>query len=446
MTNNANQGVLTPARLKKYRNCFLQDPALRLAMNAVTRGNLQEIALNRQALNTLDFRFSHEIETKAAVTDQKRAGTCWLFAELNWLRTITQSKFQIEDLEFSQNYLIFWDKLEKANYFLEQMIQLRDRDLDDRKVHFLLHRPLPDGGEWHMLVNLIKKYGLLPKAAMKDTFHRENSRFVNERIGYKLREAAALLRKMNASGKTLRQLYNKKNKIMEEIYRMLVVFYGMPPDKFDWGFRDKDKKYHQERQITPHHFYEKYVGLDLDEVYSLASCPTESTEFYKTYCVEFFQNMTGGVDWKWLNLPIKELKKIAVRMLKNKEACLYGCDVLQESHTKEGLMHHKLYDYELVFQTSFNMDKATRLDYGQSVLTHSMVLIGVELVDDKPVRWKVENSWGSDYGKKGYYIMSDEWFDEHVLDLIVPKKYLGKRLLKLFEQEPILLPPWHYMR
>ncbi|MCD4652474.1 aminopeptidase, partial [bacterium] len=214
---------------------------------------------------------------------------------------------------------------------------------------------------------------------------------------------------------------------------------------FDWSFRDKDKKYHQEIGITPKEYYQKYVGLDFDECYSLASCPAHNTEFGKTYVIELFGNMVGGVEWKWLNLPVKELKKIAIKMLKKGDTVLYGCDVTQESHTKEGFMATDVYDFDLVFQTSFGMDKKTRLTYGQSRLTHSMVLTGVELVNNKPVRWKVENSWGSKVGNKGYFVMTDKWFDEHVLDLIVPKKYMPKKLLELSKQEPAVLPPWHVM-
>ncbi len=445
MTESMKNSILTHKQISKFRKHFDEDPSNRLFMNAITRGNIQDIAINRHIINTAQFSFSHEIETKSGITDQKRSGTCWMFAELNWLRTMTQKQFKMEDIEFSQNYLMFWDKLEKTNYILEKLLELRGCDLNDRRVHFLLKNPTSDGGEWHMIVNLIRKYGLVPKSVMPDTSNRENSRFINELLGFKIREAAAQFWKLHAEGKTEKEIRKVKDTIMEDAFRILVICMGTPPEKFDWSYRDKDKAYHQEIQITPVEFRDKYLSLNFDEIYTLASCPSESTEFGKVYSIEYFQNMIGGIEWTWLNLPIKHLKRIAVEMLKNGEAVLYGCDVLQESHTKEGLLYDELYDYESIFKTKFNMDKPTRLNYSQSVLTHSMVLVGVELVEDKPVRWKVENSWGEEPGKKGYFIMSDKWFEEHTLDLIVPKKYLTEKHLADFDQEPIILPPWHFM-
>jgi bleomycin hydrolase len=414
-------------------------------MNAVTRGNLPEIALNRNVLNRNNWTFSNEIEEKPDITDQKRSGTCWLFAELNWLRTITMKNHKIEKLEFSENHLMFYDKLEKANYYLEELLNLLDRDIDDRYVRFILDNPTPDGGEWHMIVNLITKYGLMPKDVMPDTWNREQSRFINELIGYKIREAYAQMRSMKSAKKSLEAIRKYKNGILAGIYRILATCMGIPPKTFDWSFRDKDKKYHQVTGITPQEFYSKYVGLDLDACYTLASCPTEQSPFGKTYSIKMFGNMVGGRQWKWLNVPVGDIKKIALKMLKKGDAVLYGCDVVQESHTKEGILSTELYDFDLLFQTPFRMDKQTRLEYGQSRLTHSMVLTGVELAGNKPVRWKVENSWGTEVGKKGIFVMTDTWFDEHVLDLIVPPAYMPAKLKKQFDQEPVMLPPWHVM-
>ncbi len=444
MTQENKQGAINLKMVDKFNRNFEKNSFYRAARNAVTRGNVTEIALNRDVLNNVNFCFSHEIETDT-VTDQKRSGTCWVYAILNWFRTFTRKKINVKNFEFSENFVIFWDKFEKSNFFLENIIKYRDVPVDDRRLMFLLNNPAPDGGEWHMLVNVIKKYGLAPRAVMPDTFNRENSRYLNELLFYKLRESAAILRKMHKSGKSEEQLRRKKEKMMEVIYRMLVIFMGRPPEKFNFSYRDKDKNYHQDLDLTPHAFYEKYVGLDLDEMYCLLSCPSEATEFNKTYNIEFFDNTIGGVEWKWLNLPIRELKKIAVKMLKNGDAVLFGCDVVQESHSKEGILDKNLYDFEVLFDIEMRMDKKTRVDYGQTHMTHSMVLTGVDLVNNKPVKWKIENSWGEDVGKKGYFIMSDEWFDEHTFDLVVPKKYVPKKFLELYEQPPVTLPPWSPM-
>ncbi|MBN1879078.1 C1 family peptidase [bacterium] len=445
MAKSTLKGAIKPEHLKKYKENFLANEGLKVAMNAVTRGNLQDIALNRDVLNRNNWTFSHEIEEKPDISDQKQSGTCWMFADLNWLRTITMKKFKIEKLEFSQNHLMFYDKLEKANYYLEILKGLTDRDIDDRHVRFILDNPTPDGGEWHMIVNLINKYGLIPKDVMPDSFNREQSRFINQLVGYKIREAFGRMRSVGKSKKRDDALETCKADAMTAIYRILATCMGIPPKKFDWSYRDKDKNYHQEIGITPQEFKTKYLEIDLGSCFTLASCPAENTAFGKTFTIDLFGNMVGGDYWKWLNVPVKELKKIAIKMLKDGNAVLYGCDVVQDSHSKEGLLITDLYDYDLLFQTPFGMVKKNRLDYGQSRLTHSMVLIGVELVGKKPIRWKVENSWGTEVGKKGFFVMSDEWFDEHVLDLIVPPEYMPEELKKQFEQKPIVLPPWHVM-
>jgi bleomycin hydrolase len=439
-----NDGLLTPEMITKYRKKFNDKPAYKVAMNAVTRAALADIAINRDVLNNVNFCFSIEVETDA-VSDQKRSGTCWMFAILNWFRTFTRKKINVKQFEYSHNFVMFWDKFEKSNYFLENIIALRDADISDRRLRFLLDNPASDGGEWHMLVNVIKKYGLLPRSAMPDTTNRENSRYLNELLFYKLREAAATLRKLNAEGKDIEDLRKAKSKILQEIYRMLCILMGQPPEKFDYSYRDNDKKFKQDLGLTPKEFYEKYVGLNVDEIYCILSCPATDTPFDKTYSIEFFDNTVGGDEWKWLNVPVKELKKIAIEMLKDGEAVLFGNDVVQDCHTKEGILATNVYDYELLFDTKMTMDKKTRVEYAQSRMTHSMVITGVDLVDDKPVKWKVENSWGEEVGKKGYFIMTDEWFEEHTFDLIVPKKYMPEKFLKLYKQKPVVLPPWYPM-
>ncbi|MCD4653481.1 aminopeptidase, partial [bacterium] len=273
MAKEAFKGAIKREHIKKYRNRFLKEPALRLAMNAVTRGNLQEIALNRDVINRNNWTFSHVVKETPDISDQKRAGTCWLFAELNWMRSMTMKKSKIEKLEFSENYLMFYDKLEKANYYLEKLMGMLDRDIDDRYVRFILDSPTPDGGEWHMIVNLINKYGLVPNDVMPGTWNQENSRFINELVGYKIREAFAHMRTMEKEGKETNDIQEYKTGILAEIYRIIATCLGIPPKVFDWSFRDKDKKYHQEIGITPKEYYQKYVGLDFDECYSLASCP-----------------------------------------------------------------------------------------------------------------------------------------------------------------------------
>ncbi len=436
-------GQISRERIDAYRKNFGLNPAYKVAMNAVTRGNITEIAINRDVLNDADMVFSNEIESGGPITDQKAASTCWLFADLNWLRTFTSKKKNIKGFEFSENFAMFWDKFEKSNYFLENVIALRDKDLDDRRVHYLLSNPAGDGGEWNMMCNIIEKYGLVPKSVMPDTFNRENSRYMNERLQYRLRMAAAEIRDMNAAGKSVADMRKAKDAALSDAYRILSIFMGEPPEKFSWGYRDGKKKFHRVENVTPKEFYKEFVGVNPGDTFALLSCPMRDTPFNRTFQVEYFQNMWGGRDLTFINIPLDEFKRITIEILKKKEAALFGCEVRQFVHSKEGILDTNLYEYDSMFNMEFHLDKGGRMEYQQGRMTHAMVFTGVDLVNGKPKKWKVENSWGDQFGKKGYFIMSDEWFDENVYELIVLKKYMTPRLRKLANMKPVILPPWH---
>lgn len=430
--------------IDNLREKFTKNPQYRIAMNAASRNNLQEIVLNRDVVGSINRNFTYEIETPD-VTDQAKANTCWLFANLNWLRTLTLKKLNVKQFEFSENHLMFYDKLEKANYFLQNFYDVRDRSLDDRDVAYLLDRPLAEGGEWHMTVNLIEKYGVMPKACMDDTFNRTTSRYINEILVNKLRESALKMFEMHANNATNDDYAAFQQEVLTQIYRILAIGFGVPPEKFTWSWRDEDKKYHQVVDMTPQEFYRKYVDLEVKEMYSFLSCPAKSTPFNRTFTVKYFNNMHNAHELHYLNVPIETLKSIAIEVLKDNQTCLFGCDVRYQSHTKDGIMDNDLLEYELFFDMPFSMTKGQRVDSLHVRLTHAMVLTGVELVDGKPVQWKVENSWGDKVGKKGFFIMSDSWFDEYTFDIIALKKYVPEELLPGFEQEPIVLPPWHPM-
>lgn len=442
MAKSGSKGELTLDYLAGLEAEVTADPAFRIAMNAATRGNLQELVLNRQVLNQSNFVYSNEVENKADITDQKKSGTCWMYADVNWLRLQTMRAHKMESITFSHNFVMFYDKLEKSNLFLNAIIERKNKPLDDREMIHLLHSPAGDGGEWALFRNVIGKYGLVPMEVMPDTANKENSRFVNSILFFKLREFAAELVSMNAKGKSEDALYRRKVAMMEIVYRILVVCLGLPPEKFDWSWRDKDKNYHQEKGITPKQFAEKYIPLDLEEMYCLANSPLDRTPYGKVYTQKLFNNAIDGGVWSWLNVPMDVLKGYALDMLMKDEHVLFGCDVLQQSHSKLGLLHHEIYGMEDFFKTRFDGDRTWRLDYGQSVYTHCMVLAGVEMIDNKPVRWKVENSWGGEVGQKGIFTMSDQWFDEHMIVIWVPKKYMQEEHMKLIGQKPVVLPAW----
>lgn len=435
-------GAITPEKLREFRADFESTPAHRLAMNACSQGNVDEIALNRQAIAGVDWHFSHEVPG-GSVTNQKRAGFCWLFASLNWLRIDVIAKLKVENFEFSQNYLIFWDRLEKANRFLWAMVALRDRPTDDRMVDFLLREPVSDGGEWHMVSNLIRKYGLVPKSAMADTANLSDSTFLNKLMHYKLREAAARIFELHRMGAPEAEVLALKDRALGEIYRILCILMGEPPERFDFTYRDKKDKYHAHRDLTPHEFYRQFVGKDLDDYVWVMSSPLDSTPYDRTFCIEQFQNVVEGAPGAFLNVPMPRLKDLAVHVLKDKQAILFGCDVLQESHRKLGIMDPGILEYELLFNTEFRMNRAERMQFLQARLTHNMVILGVDLVNERPSKWKIENSWGDEHGHKGIFMMTDAWFDEYVYALVVNRKYLDDAQSALLEQQPVVLPPWH---
>ncbi|NUM35955.1 MAG: C1 family peptidase [Candidatus Brocadiae bacterium] len=435
---------LTTQKLASLKKDFQSNPVNTLAMNAATRVEIQELAVNHNVLRKVHFSFSHELETAAEATAQKKLGICWMYAAFNWCREIAQRKLKVENIEFSGPYMVFWDKLEKCNYFLHKMVELIDLPVEDRLVWMFLKTPHDDGGSWFHFCNLIHKYGILPKAAMPETKYTEESTRMNIILSTKLRHYAFELRSLYKSGYSKEQLHEKCTEYDAEIYRILAITLGLPPERFDWSYRDKDKNFHRMVNITPQEFYQQTIGRDLYETYTLWNAPLSSMPYSQTYTIAHTNTIREGKPLISLNLPMPELKKIALKMLQEDEVCMFSCDVGQESHRKDGILYKGLYDYGLVFQTRFDvLDKGTRLEYSEGKLSHSMLFTGVDLVNDKPTKWKVENSWGTDFGKKGYFIMSDEWFDEYVYEIVVPKKYLTSDMLQNFQKPPVELPYWH---
>lgn len=431
--------------IDSFNKNFNSNPANKLAMNMVSRVDLQELAVNRDLIKGMDFSFSDEIDVAPEATAQQKVGVCWAFAAMNLMRYITQKKINVKTFEYSGPYLMFWDKFEKANYFLEKMIELRDCEYDDRTLKQFISNPTPDGGDWYMFVNLVKKYGIIPSSVMQHTSYSKDSTKHNEVISSKLRQYAAAIRGMHKNGKTLEEIEKARLTFVEEIYRILVISFGTPPTEFNWSYKDEDKKFYREKNITPHDFFKKYIDVNLDDYVSIWSTPMEDTPYNKMFTIAHTRKMVGGQRHLCLNVPFDEFKEYAFKKVKNHEPCLFSCDVGRDSLRKEGFLVKGVYNYDLIFQTSFEMEKKSRLEIGESQLTHCMLIVGVDIDDEKPTKWKVENSWGTDVGKKGFFVMSDGWFNDNVYQLIVPKKYLDEEKLEILNQEPIVLPIWHPM-
>ncbi|MGD0451072.1 MAG: C1 family peptidase [Candidatus Bathyarchaeia archaeon] len=436
---------VTNEDIKRFSASFDSDPKNLLALNAVTRNGIADVALSRKEVDRINYTFSNLIESPEA-TNQERSGRCWLFSGLSLLSLEAMKKLNLQTFELSEVYQMFWDKFEKANYFLENIIETRDEPLDSRMILALLIDPLSDGGQWDMFVNLVDKYGVVPKSLMPETFSSNDSDSMNTLLVSKLREYAKLLRDMNAKGISVEKLRKSKCALLEEFYRMLAIHLGKPPTNFYWEWRDKEKIFHRDGDITPREFYKKYIEVDLDGLVCLINAPAKDKPFKKIYTVQYLGNVIGGRSVRYLNVDMETLKKAAVDMIKGNHAVWFGCDVGQMLETEMGAMDLNVYDYKIVYGTDFKLDKAGRLAYRNSEMTHAMVLTGVDLDEkEKPRKWRVENSWGAMIGDKGYMYMMDKWFDEYVFEITVRKEYLSPELLSVLSTEPVVLPPWDPM-
>ena len=436
---------ISPEQIASFKEALHRDPQARLALNAVSKNPLHSVALNRAVVTQTDHTFSELLKSNPA-TAQNQSGRCWLFAGLNLFRSVAMEKLNIDAFELSQNYLLFWDKLEKANYFLETVLATLDEPTDGRLIMFLMHDPLQDGGQWDMFVNLIGKYGVVPKSVMPETQSSGSTRAMTQMMTTLLRENGAELRRMHTSGIDAQTLRDRKTAMLGNFYRMLSVHLGEPPSSFSWQWRDKDNRFHRDGELTPQEFYRRYVDYDLDSLACLIHCPNADKPLNKLYTIQHLGNVVEGHIVRYLNVDIAVFKQAAVDMLKSGQPVWFGCDVGKMLERELGILDVDLYDYESVYGVGFKADKAERVEYGHSLMTHAMVFTGVDLADDgTPRKWRVENSWGDKIGDKGYLVMSDRWFDEYMYEVVVDKRYIPAELLPLLESDPTVLPPWDPM-
>ncbi len=438
-------GPITREHLQQYQSQFEGDPKNRMAMNAVTKNPVHAVALNREVVASVNHVYSHMLKSNEA-TAQERSGRCWLFAGLNLFRVEAMKRLNVDKFELSQNYMMFWDKLEKANYFLESILDTLSEPTDGRLIMFLLQNPIQDGGQWDMFVNLVKKYGVVPKSFMPEAESSSNSWVMTSLITNRLREDAAELRRMSARGAGMADLRARKVDMMSDIYRMLTIHLGQPPHEFYWQWRDKDDVFHRDGLITPQQFFNRYVQFDLDSMACLIHCPTADKPFNRLYTISYLGNVAEGQIIRYLNVEMPVFKQAAVRQIVDGKPVWFGCDVGKMLERDLGILHTQLYDYASVYGAPFRADKAERVEYGQSVMTHAMVFTGVDLDEQgRPVKWRVENSWGDKLGDKGFLVMNDAWFDEYMYEIAVEKQYVPQELLPILESEPVRLPPWDPM-
>ncbi|HEX9031352.1 MAG TPA: C1 family peptidase [Streptosporangiaceae bacterium] len=435
-------GTLVAGDLELLRKDFSANPAYRLMQNAVTRVSVDDVAINREIITTTDHSQSVLLDDWK-VTNQERSGRCWLFAGLNLLRVGAMQKMGLKDFEFSQNYAMFWDKVERANYFLEAVIETADRDIDDRTVAHLMQSVADDGGQWNMFVAIVGKHGLVPKSVMPETNSSSNTGRMNSVLRSLLRQGARSLREAAARG--VEAAREEKADILRVIYRVLCIHLGTPPESFDWQWTDKDREFHRDGVITPQEFAAKYVDLPLDDYVCLVHDPRPSSPAGRTFTVEYLGNVLGAPPVTYLNVDMSLIKDIAARSLQDGEPVWFGCDVDKMMSSDYGLWDTGLFDLPAVYGTDFTLGKADRLLYRETQMTHAMLFTGVDLLDGLPRRWRVENSWGSSRGKDGFYTMNDSWFDEYVFEIAARRDALPDDLRQALAASPIVLPAWDPM-
>ena len=413
--------------------------------NAISHNGLLVSLEKRSAAVENTHVFSLDL-TKDKVSDQKASGRCWMFAALNTFRHKMIANFQLEDFELSQAHTFFWDKYEKSNWFLEQVLSTADQELTSRKVKFLLDTPQQDGGQWDMVVALFEKYGVMPKSVYPESISSSDSRELNQILNKLLRQDAQILRELRAEGAESAELQTKKEELLQEVFNFLAMNFGLPPRQFDFSYRDKDNHFHSESGLTPLTFYQKYVDLKLDDYVSIINAPTADKPYGRSYTVEMLGNVVGSKPVRYLNVEMNRLKELAIAQMQAGETVWFGSDVGQSSNRKAGVMAEGMHDFTASMDIRLTQDKAGRLDYSESLMTHAMVLTGVDLDENgRAKKWKVENSWGEKVGNKGYFVASDAWMDEYTYQIVVRKEFLTAAELAAYEAEPLVLAPWDPM-
>lgn len=469
----AQEGTLSPELIHEIQQDFTMDTHARAMQNALTSTSIKALSENRQVLAGHNTTFSHKVNTKG-ISNQKQSGRCWMFAGFNTLRPVIMDRLDLDGFEFSHVYLQFWDKFEKSNTFLEYMIEYRDLDPLDREMTFLMETPCPDGGYWENFADLVQKYGVIPEEVMAETASSEGTVLMNKNLCRLLRKHAVTMRDIYKSTKSVQKMRAAKKEALSEVYKVLVLNLGQPPQEFTWRHsikpdddddaddeaddeaddddgddpEDEDKDdvvvpLSEPKTYTPQSFYAECVGVDLNDYVNLADDPIAPKGSH--IAIEFTKNFYDGQSAHYANVDRDTLKQIAIAMIKDDHAVYFAADVSPNQDNKKGIMEANLYDFNTVYGLDLNLDKQHRLLLRDSTVNHGMAFIGVDLIDDKPVKWLVENSWGTDRGDSGLWTMYDNWFDEYVFNLIVPKQYLPDEVKAIFDKPAEVKPVWYPM-
>ncbi|NDV81210.1 C1 family peptidase [Bacteroides sp. 51] len=436
-------GGITPEMLQQIKQSYKGTTADKAIQNAITNTNINQLAINTESKNNFDTYFSHKVNSKG-ITNQKSSGRCWLFTGLNVFRAKAIAKYGMGDFKFSTNYSFFWDQLEKSNLFLQGIIDTRTQPMDDRHVEWLFKNVLSDGGQFTGVFDILTKYGVVPAEAMVETNSSDNTGRMSNLIGLKLKEYGLQLREQSAKGAKLPALEKSKTEMLGTIYRMLVLNLGEPPATFTWARTNAKGEPVETKEYTPLSFYNEFIGGDIENDYvMLMNDPTR--EFYKLYEIDYDRHRYDGKNWTYVNLPIEEIKEMAIASIKDSTMMYFSCDVGKFFDRDRGVLDVNYYDYGSLFDTTFGMDKKQRIQTFASGSSHAMTLMAVDLdANGTPKKWMVENSWGPG-ANNGHLIMTDEWFNEYMFRLVLEKKYITGKVKEVMKQKPIRLPAWDPM-
>ncbi|MGM9736406.1 MAG: C1 family peptidase [Candidatus Cryptobacteroides sp.] len=448
------EGGITAEMMERIRTAYQATPSDKALKNALAGTSIATLAINSDNAAMIDTHFSDRVKTKG-ITDQKSSGRCWLFTGLNVLRAKMIDKYELPSFEFSQNYIFFYDQLEKSNLFLQGVIDTRDLPFDDRKVDWLFSNPIGDGGQFTGVSNLIVKYGAVPSDAMPETFCSNNTSQMSSLLKQKLREDGLRLRqtwaeassgKPQARNAALKAMQKIKEQSLSDIYRFLVLCLGEPPVSFTWTRCDKNDKIVDVREYTPKSFYAEYIGEDLENNYVMIM-NDPCREYGKVYEIDYDRHVYDGHNWLYVNLPIERIKEIAIASIKDNTAMYFSCDVGKFYNRTKGTLDLANFDYRSLSGFTLGMDKKERVQTHASGSSHAMTLIAVDVDSESGAtkKWMVENSWGAASGYKGCLIMTDEWFDEYMFRLVAEKKYVPQDVLDMLGNEPERLPAWDPM-
>lgn len=442
-SQQTEKGGISSEMLQQIKQSYQGTSTDKAIRNAICNNDINKLAINIDNKNNFDTYFSHKINSKG-ITDQKSSGRCWLFTGLNVFRAQAIAKYDMGDFQFSQVYPFFWDQLEKANLFLQGIIDTRKKPINDKMVEWLFKNPLSDGGQFTGISDILSKYGVVPAEVMTETNSSENTNRMAYLIKLKLREFGIQLRNEAAQENSIVSLEKSKIQMLGTIYRMLVLNLGEPPASFTWTRKDAKGNPVETKEYTPMSFFNEFIGKDLTNNYvMLMNDP--SRDYYKLYEIDYDRHRYDGRNWTYVNLPIEDIKEMAIASIKDSTMMYFSCDVGKFLDRERGLLDTDYYDYGSLMGTTFNMDKKQRVQTFASGSSHAMTLMAVDLdPNGKPKKWMVENSWGPG-ANNGHLIMTDKWFDEYMFRLVVDKKYITPKVKEVLKQKATLLPAWDPM-